>query len=194
MKIETSNLLNETLNFLASKPFHYDDPIAELFESAPRYIGVDLIKRGDTYHLSSAGISVDMKKQPTSHLFKHLSPAAIRGVSEEKAKELKSTGFAIDHARKRYGINREFDKSTIACGSAVTPKAELYVWLTENVAYMLISQKGEKQRVFYFYKAELLELHNYATKKTVRFIKYEGRGGSRVGAGRKSKATDDATE
>ncbi|WP_447824335.1 hypothetical protein [Aeromonas salmonicida] len=193
MKIQTTNLLNETMQFLAAKPFHYDDPIENLFESAPSHIIVDMFKRGDMYHLSSAGISVDMKKQPTAHLFKHLSPAAIRDVSDEKAKELKATSFAIDSARKRYGINREFDKSVVVSGFIHTPKSEAYVWITEGTAYMLISKKGEKQRVFHFYKAELLELHNYANKKQVIFIKYEGRGGARIGSGRKSKS-DDTTE
>lgn len=188
--IETSNLLTETLEFLASKPFHYDDPIAELFESAPSSINADLIKRGNTYSLNSGGIAIELKKQLASHMTKHLSAPAIRAASDEKAKELKTLSFALENARKRYGINKTFDMSTVASGSIVTPKTEMYVWLTESVAYMLISQKGEKRRVFHFYKADVLELHNYATKKTIHFVKSNEHGGARIGAGRKSKVQD----
>ncbi len=187
MKLQTTNLINETLQFMNSKPWHYGEEMAELFESSVVAINADLTKRGNNYHLQTAGVSIDMKKQLTSHMTKHFSASAIRDVSEEKAKELKATKFAFDNARKRYGLDKAFEQSTVASGSYITPNAEMYVWLTETMAYALVFRKTEKQRVFQFYKAELLELSNYATKKTVRFVKANERGGARIGSGRKSK-------
>ena len=193
MKLQTTNLINETLEFLNSKLWHYGEtPVSpiELFESA---VQAGLTKRGNTYHLETANGVIELKKQLTSHMTKHFSASAIRDVSEEKAKELKATKFAFDNARKRYGLDKAFEQSTVASGSYITPNAEMYVWLTETMAYVLISRKTEKQRVFQFYKAELLELSNYASKKMVRFVKANERGGARIGSGRKSKqpATQD---
>ncbi|AZU48389.1 hypothetical protein E4625_09680 [Aeromonas hydrophila] len=191
MKLNTETLLSETMQYLAKKPFHYDDPIGELFEAVTNHITGTLVIRGNTYTLQSAGIAIELRKQLTSHMTKHFSAPAIRDAGQEKAKDLKAIKFAFDNARKRYGLDKAFEQSTVASGCIVTSKTEMYVWITETQAFILVSQAGEKQRVFSFYRADLLELSNYAIKRNVVFIKRNERGGARAGSGKKPAIKQD---
>ncbi|WP_368208349.1 hypothetical protein [Aeromonas sp. R4-2] len=194
--IETSNLLSETLAFLASKPFHYgEEDIFQLTESAERGT---FQKHGNSYSLNIRGKQVELKPQPAKRMWDRYSKKTETGVSEEQAKKIAKRRQALIDARKLYKINKEKERMIIACGDFVVGSQELYVMIFEtpthgNVMAILHMDfsSGERAKSQIFY-CQLEAMHNYATRQNIQLDKrLDKRGsGSKENVGRKSKQVD----
>lgn len=195
MKIETSNLLSETLAFLASKPFHYgEEDILQLTESAEHGT---LQKRGNNYALTLQGKIIDLKPQPAKRMWDRYSKKSESEVSEEQAKKIATRRISIKKAREVYKITKDKEQAIVACGDIVIGNQDVYVmlfdagergvWLT--ILHMDFRGTRAKSQ---FYKTQLESLDNYATKKNIQLDKRaDMRGtGSKDNVGRKKKEVE----
>lgn len=194
-KIETTNLLSETLAFLASKPFHYDDE--EIFQLTESVEHGTLQKRGNNYAITLHGKQIELKPQPAKRMWDRYSKKAESGVSEEQAKKIATRRRALTEMRQLYGISKEKERMTVACGDLVIGTQELYVmlfdagergvWLT--VLHVDFSGARAKSQ---FFRTQLESLDNYANKKNVQLDKRTDKRGSgdKKNSGRKKKELD----
>ncbi|MCS0540349.1 hypothetical protein NXY55_10160 [Aeromonas veronii] len=193
--IETSNLLTETLEFLASKPFHYgEEDIFQLTESAEHGT---FQKHGNSYSLNIRGKQVELKPQPAKRMWDRYSKKTETGVSEEQAKKIAKRRRALTEMRQLYKITKDKERTIVACGDVVIGDQELYVmlfdagergiWLT-----ILRADFSSTQTKSQFYRTQLEALHNYATKQIIQLDKrLDKRGsGSKENVGRKKKELD----
>ncbi|MCH7377427.1 hypothetical protein MM182_18915 [Aeromonas sp. MR19] len=197
MKLETSNLLTETLAFLASKPFHYgEEDIFQLTESAEHGT---FQKHGNSYSLSLGGIRVELKPQPAKRMWDRYSKKSESEVSEEQAKKIATRRQALINVRKLYKINKEKEQMIIACGDFSNNKQELYVMIFETpthgnvLAALHIDYRGDKQIKSQMFYSQLEELSNYAIKRDVVLDKrLDKRGsGSKDNVGRNKKEVEE---
>ncbi|QTL93359.1 hypothetical protein [Aeromonas jandaei] len=182
MKIETNNLLNETLQFLASKPFHYDqqDDCFQLTESVEQ---ATLQKHGNSYVFTTHGKQIQLLSQPVKKMWEHYSAKATKGVSEEMTKKIAARKRAIIEVRTRYGLVKEIESKVVACGNLIHGNNEIYVYLfPRGIVVLHIDFNGQRVKS-YCYDTKLDELHNYAIKKNITLNKRaEKRGGLQANA------------
>lgn len=192
MKIETANLIAETMQFLESKPFHYDEE--ELFQLTESIEHGTLLKRGNNFSLTTRGKVIELKPQPAKRMWDRYSKKVESGVSDEMAKKIAKRRRSITEARQLYKINKAKEQMIVACGDLVIGSQELYVMIfeTPNRGYVLMvlhmdfSNERTKSQIFY---SQLEELSNYATKRPFTMDKrLDKRGsGSKENVGRKAK-------
>lgn len=182
MKIETNNLLNETLQFLASKPFHYDqqDDFIQLTESVEQ---ATLQKHGNSYVFTTHGKQIQLLSQPVKKMWEHYSAKATKGVSEEMTKKIAARKRAIIEIRTRYNLVKEIESKVVACGNLIHGNNEIYVYLfPRGIVVLHIDFNGQRVKS-HCYDTKLDELHNYAIKKNITLNKRaEKRGGLQANA------------
>ncbi|WP_421295831.1 hypothetical protein [Aeromonas sp. 604534] len=196
MKLQTTNLINETLEFLNSKPWHYgDEDIFQLTESVEHGT---LKKSGNSYSFALRGKQVELKPQPAKRMWDRYSKKAEAGVSEEQAKKIAKRRRAITEMRQLYKLTKERERMIVACGDLVIGNQELYVMILNmpdngNVLAVLHADFSGERAKSQIFKARLEELHNYATKQPVILDKrLDKRGsGSKYNVGRKAKEADE---
>lgn len=175
MKLQTTNLITETLDFLNSKPWHYGDDEA-LFQLTEAIETGTLRKSGNNYFFKS----IELKPQMPKNMWAHYSKKNESGVSEEQAKKIANRRQALEKTRKRYGLTKAMESHVIACGSYIHGNNEVYVYLFEKMLVVLHVDFSGKNAKAYYYEAKLDELSNYATKKNITLEKRpEARGGAR---------------
>ncbi|MGN7509063.1 hypothetical protein [Aeromonas salmonicida] len=176
--IETSNLLSETLQFLASKPFHYDEE--ETFQLTESVEHATLQKHGNNYVFTTHGKQIELKHQLPKNMWDHYSAKAEKNVSEEQAKKIANRRQSLKKIRQRYDLTKQFDSKVVACASYVRGTNEVYVYLFPRGIVVLHIDFSGKAAKTYCYDTRLEELHNYATKKNITLNKRpENRGGFR---------------
>lgn len=193
--IETSNLLSETLAFLASKPFHYgEEDILQLTESAEHGT---LQKRGNNYALTLQGKLIDLKPQPAKRMWDRYSKKSESEVSEEQAKKIATRRRALTEMRQLYKITKDKEQAIVACGDTVIGNQEVYVMLFdagERGVWLTVLHadfRGTRAKS-QFYKTQLESLDNYATKKNIQLDRRADMRGSgdKTNTGRKKKELD----
>lgn len=178
MKIETTNLITETLNFLATKPFHYDEE--EVFQLTESVEQATLQKHGNNYVFTTHGKQIELKHQLPKNMWDHYGKKAESGVSEEQAKKIANRRQSLLKIRQRYDLTKQFDSKVVACGSYIRGNNELYVYLFPRGIVVLYVDWSGKAAKSYCYDTRLEELHNYATKQNITLNKRaEKRGGAR---------------
>ncbi|MCW0507028.1 hypothetical protein [Aeromonas piscicola] len=176
--IETSNLLSETMAFLASKAFHYDEE--EIFQLVESVEQGTLQKRGNSYVFASHGKQIELQHQMPKNMWDHYSTKAEKAASPEMAKKIENRRQSLKKIRQRYELTKEIESKLVACGSYVRGNNELYVYLfPRGIVILHIDFSGKAAKTF-CYDTRLDELYNYATKKSIVLNKRaENRGGFR---------------
>ncbi|HDX8431754.1 TPA: hypothetical protein RQN22_001831 [Aeromonas dhakensis] len=196
MKLNTNNLITETLDFLASKPFHYGEQ--EVFQLTESVEHGTLQKHGNNYSFATHGKQIELKPQPAKRMWDRYSKKSESGVSEEQAKKIASRRRALTEMRQLYKITKDKEKTIVACGDLVIGTQELYVMLFdagERGIWLIVLHadfSGARAKS-QFYRTQLEALHNYATKKNVQLDKRtDMRGtGDKTSSGRKKKEVDE---
>lgn len=175
MKLETNNLITETLNFIATKPFQYDQQYY-CFQLTESVETGTLRKKGNNYYFKS----IELKPQMPKNMWAHYSKKNESSVSEEQAKKIANRRQSLEKIRKRYGLTKSFERQVVACGSYVNGNNEVYVYLLESLLVVLHVDFSGKAAKTYCYDSHLAELSNYATKQNIVLNKRkENRGGAR---------------
>lgn len=192
MKLQTTNLITETLEFLNSKPWHYGDE--DIFQLTEAVEHGTLKKSGNSYSFALRGKQVELKPQPTKRMWDRYSKKAEAGVSEEQAKKISKRRQALKSAREVYRISKTNEQMIAACGVLEFKDQDLYVMIFDSqthganmlILHMNFSGERAKSQV---YQTRLEELSNYATKRPVVLNKLlDKRGtGSKANVGRKAK-------
>lgn len=193
------NLLQETMDYINSKPYYYDDREQDfdsfcdsLNESTLTSMDIALKHTGGNhFKVGNHQFQTELKPQLTSKITPFNAAAEKAATTDEEKKRILSRRTAFNASRKKYGLDKAFERTVIACGSMINKKNEIYIWLTESTIKLLVLNMTMKQIQVNHLSGNVEPLHNYSKTGVISVYKdYAGRGGSRANSGRKAKQVD----